>query len=800
MQKKLFFLFFYSLYHVITFASNEKNILISGRVNTDDGEAVIAKIVLKNSMHGTLSDHEGRYALSLPHGKQTLIISALGYLPQEHTLQISSDNRTFDFTLRSDRTLLKEVTVVSKSKSRKEREQGFALSSVNTQKNALRNSSTAELLNKAAGIKLRESGGAGSEIKYNINGLSGNSIRIFIDGIPIQSYGTSFSVASIPPSLIERIDVYKGVIPPHLADDALGGAINIILKQPVYQNISTAYSYGSFNTHKWDFNGSYHHSKTGFTVQGSSFFNHSDNDYPVWGDAVKTTDPQTGKVEQIKARRFHDTYQSKGFTLQTGFTQVKWADRFLLGLVYSDMNKDIQHGATMEVVYGNRKSLQHTYLGKLLYEKKNLIKNLDFTTTVTYASGKRTVVDTIPFMYDWSGNILTDRNGKPILWNKGGGEAGKATLGTNLEKTFTTRTQITYMFLPKQNLSAGMLYHRFSRDIEDPFLSEAEQQFMDTRIVNKTLFSLSWNGTELNEKMQHSLFYKYYHQGVSLTDPIVENGIIRGKRTERSIPAHGWGGTLSYRIHSKVLLTTSAEYATRLPGVTELLGNTTDNVEPTYGLQPEKSINLNIGALLGPFRKNRHEFEGDVNLFFRDTRDMIQKSLTNQTDEMYGYENLGKIRSKGFDLDLRYHYDHRLSSHFRLSYSDARFNLRYDSHGTEYLYYGNRLRNDPFFTFNWDVEYIGLNWLQRGSRTSLAYNMNYVHQFYRNWESLGGAGKAIIPSQLTHDISLLYTFPKKQFSIGIDCKNLLNEQLFDNWALQKPGRSFAAKVSYNFAK
>ena len=119
---------------------------------------------------------------------------------------------------------------------------------------------------------------------YNLNGMSGNSVKIFIDGLSISTYGSSFSLNSIPPALIERVEVYKGVIPAHLADDALGGAINVILKKGVVNNLSASISYGSFNTLQSNINAAYRDESTGFTTKVSAFYNSSDNDYEVWGN------------------------------------------------------------------------------------------------------------------------------------------------------------------------------------------------------------------------------------------------------------------------------------------------------------------------------------------------------------------------------------------------------------------------------------------------------------------------------------------------------------------------------------
>ena len=783
------------------YAGNENGRMVIGGIVTTKNDTPIdfATVHLSGTHFGCLTDDKGAYKLEVPAGAYRLVVSSLGYKQQEIPVEVKS-HLNLNVTLEENEHMLDEVVITAKTDSRKEREKGFAISAIDTKKAAFSNLQTSELLNRTSGVKLRQSGGAGSDIQYNINGLSGNSIRIFIDGIPMENYGNSFSISSLPPSLIEKIDVYKGVVPAHLTDDALGGAINVVLKQPTTSTISTSYTFGSLNTHKWDLNANYRNHKNGLTIQGSAFFNHSDNNYKVWGDPIKITDSQNGKVEKIKAERFHDAYQSKGLTLNAGFTKVDWADKLLLGLIYSDMKKDIQHGATMDVVYGNRHSNQHALMGKIQYEKRNLVPNLDVSVNATLSRGNRQIVDTIPYIYNWLGEIMTDRNGNLLTWNKGGGEAGKATLAKNIETPLAGRARVAYHFLPTHFIAGNVLFNGFARDVKDPYLTEAEQRFTDTRKIRKVILSLDYNGKFLDEKLQTNAFYKHYIQSVRLTDPIMNNGIMEAEHISRSINDYGLGGALSYQLGQKLILTTSAEYATRLPGVTELLGNTTNNIQSSYHLMPEKSVNINVGAIIGMFKVNGHRFESDINLFYRDVTDMIQKTLTNPTDEMYGYENLGKVRSMGVDAVLKYNFKHRLFSELNLSYTDTRFNLRYDKHGTEYIYYKDRLRNTPYFTSNWNVEYVSDDYIQKGSRMTFTYNIGYVHQFYRNWESLGGAGKAIIPSQWVHDLAIAYTFPKKNITLSADVKNLLNEQVFDNWALQKPGRMFLIKLSYSITK
>lgn len=772
---------------------------IYGHITLGKNEPAIGVIVgIASIQKFTVTDGNGFYRLNnIPWGDHIIETSTLEAEPKRIPIKLQSTKHPFSFDIKKSLINLDDVTIVGKTKGQQLKEKGYAISVVNTKEAALSSLQTTDLLDRATGIKLRQSGGIGSDIEYNINGLSGNSIRIFIDGLPLHSYGSSFSLSSIPPSMIERIEVYKGVLPANLSGDALGGAVNVVLKQVANNNLSTFYSYGSLNTHKWDLNGSYNHRKTGFTAGGSIFYNSTDNNYKVWGDEIKVTDYETGKRTEITARRFHDSYMSAGVNANLGFTNKSWADRFMVGLLYSEMKKDIQHGATMEIVYGNRKSEQNTKMANLRYLKNNIVEGLDVGTYLTYSNSNRKIIDTVPDMYKWDGKVMTDGDGNTVEWNKGGGEAGKATLANNLEQRTSGRFNLAYSFLPDHKMSVNYLYNNFMRDIEDPLLHHIEQDLLDTRSINKNIVSFDYESSLIEDKLKMTLFYKYYHQKLALTDPILDNGSYVGEKIDRSTKDQGFGGAMSYQLKDNILLTFSGEKAIRLPSHNELLGNTSNNIEATYDLDPEKSTNLNIGSILGPFTNGAHSFNVDVNLFYRNVTDMIFKSLTNLTDEMYGYENIGKILSKGIDLDVRYDFSKKIFVELSVSNFNARYNIEYDESGNKDVFYNARLRNAPYLTGNGNIKYVENDLFLKGSKFTASYNLAYVHEFFRNWESLGGSGKAVIPQQIVHDIGLMYTFPKQKFTISFDLKNAANEQVFDNWALQKPGRMFFTKLSYN---
>src|SRR5690606_25150852 len=108
----------------------------------------------------------------------------------------------------------------------------------------------AHLLDRASGVKIRETGGVGSDMNITLNGFTGRNIRVFIDGVPMQGMGSAFQLNNIPVNIAERIEVYKGVVPIEFGADALGGVINIVTNQTSNTTLDVSYSYGSFNTHK----------------------------------------------------------------------------------------------------------------------------------------------------------------------------------------------------------------------------------------------------------------------------------------------------------------------------------------------------------------------------------------------------------------------------------------------------------------------------------------------------------------------------------------------------------------------
>ena len=132
-----------------------------------------------------------------------------------------------------------------------------------------------------------------------------------------------------------------------------------------------------------------------------------------------------------------------------------------------------------------------------------------------------------------------------------------------------------------------------------------------------------------------------------------------------------------------------------------------------------------------------------------------------------------------------------------MSKFNSLYKLKYDANGNVLDRYNQQLPNEPFFTANGNVQYRFKDVFLKGSGLNLNYNFGYVQSFKTNWLKIFGTET---PDQFIQDIGFSYIFPKKKFILSFDARNIFNQQAFDNYAVQKPGRAFYLKLNYTFNK
>lgn len=632
-------LFFLSACAFSTYAQKPGKTMISGKVISTEKEVVdFATVYLKGTGHGGITNQEGIYHVSAPAGNYTLVVSAVGYKTVEKPVTLLRGQRVRqNITISPETQQLDEVTVVSTGVSRLKRS-AFNAVAVDTKELQNTTKNLSDALAKAPGMKLRESGGVGSDMQLMLDGFSGKHVKVFIDGVPQEGVGSSFGLNNIPVNFADRIEVYKGVVPVGFGTDAIGGVINIVTnKKRRRWFLDASYSYGSFNTHKSNVNFGQTF-KNGFTYEINVFQNYSDNDYHI---EAPVEDFETGRIDRdkkVRVKRFNDTYHNEAVVGKVGVVDKKWADRLMLGFTYSNMYQDIQTGVRQDIVYGQKHRKGHSLMPSLEYYKRNLLaKGLDVALTVNYNKNLTTNVDTASYKYNWYG----DRK----LLNSPGEQSYQHSRAdnNNWNGTFTANYRLGKMHM----LTFNHVLNTFSRS-NTSLLAKEEQSDAIAKETRKNISGVSYRLMP-SETWNLSVFGKYYNQFVAgpVATDANQNDYVR---TTRSVSSIGYGAAGTYFILPGLQAKLSYEKAYRLPTIEEMFGNE-DLEMGDIGIRPENSDNVNLNLSYNR-TFGRHSVYVEGGLVYRNTKDYIQRNITDLSGGKSAatYINYGKVLTKGYNI------------------------------------------------------------------------------------------------------------------------------------------------------
>ena len=778
-------LFFLSACAFSTYAQKPGKTMISGKVISTEKEVVV---YLKGTGHGGITNQEGIYHVSAPAGNYTLVVSAVGYKTVEKPVTLLRGQRVRqNITISPETQQLDEVTVVSTGVSRLKRS-AFNAVAVDTKELQNTTKNLSDALAKAPGMKLRESGGVGSDMQLMLDGFSGKHVKVFIDGVPQEGVGSSFGLNNIPVNFADRIEVYKGVVPVGFGTDAIGGVINIVTnKKRRRWFLDASYSYGSFNTHKSNVNFGQTF-KNGFTYEINAFQNYSDNDYHI---EAPVEDFETGRIDRdkkVRVKRFNDTYHNEAVVGKVGVVDKKWADRLMLGFTYSNMYQDIQTGVRQDIVYGQKHRKGHSLMPSLEYYKRNLFaKGLDVALTVNYNKNLTTNVDTASYKYNWYG----DRK----LLNSPGEQSYQHSRAdnNNWNGTFTANYRLGKMHM----LTFNHVLNTFSRS-NTSLLAKEEQSDAIAKETRKNISGVSYRLMP-SETWNLSVFGKYYNQFVAgpVATDANQNDYVR---TTRSVNSIGYGAAGTYFILPGLQAKLSYEKAYRLPTIEEMFGNE-DLEMGDIGIRPENSDNVNLNLSYNR-TFGRHSVYVEGGLVYRNTKDYIQRNITDLSGGKSAatYINYGKVLTKGYNISARYGFGKWVSVGGNFTQMDVRDNMKTSISGSaENIAYKERMPNLPYIFADSDVTFYWRDLGRKGNALTVSYDNQYLHSFTYYSSKIGSnKGDYVVPSQFSHNLSLSYSLRDGRYNLSFECRNFTDEQLYDNFSLQKAGRAFYGKVRVYF--
>ncbi|MCC8153816.1 MAG: carboxypeptidase-like regulatory domain-containing protein [Tannerellaceae bacterium] len=765
-----------------------RSCVIRGTVKDTNKEILeYATVYIKGTTLAVNSNEKGEFFLRAMPGKHIVCVQLIGYTTFEKEIVLKPEEKmVLDIHLTEEKFQLGEVEIVAKSPVQQVNETAFNVVAMDAK--TLHNSTLdlAHALDRVSGIKIKETGGVGSDIHLMMDGFSGKHIKIFVDGVPQEGVGSSFGLNNIPVNYAERIEVYKGVVPVGFGTDAIGGVINIVTRKNKNKwFLDASYSYGSFNTHKSYVNFGQTFTN-GLIYEINAFQNYSDNNYSV-DTYVKKFNPDgtasinTTEIERVK--RFHDTYHNEAIVGKVGVVDKKWADRLMFGVTYSRMYKDIQNGVRQAIVFGGKYRKEYSVMPSLEYRKRNLFtEGLDVTLTANYNKNITQNVDTATYEYNWWGekrklaspgeqsyqHTRSDNNN----WN------GTLTAHYHLGQahTFTFNHVVNTFKRSNRNILTGTS--------ADPIAKE----------TRKNISGLSYRLMPV-ENWNISIFGKYYNQFIA--GPMATSSTSSDyTRTTNSVSAMGYGAAGTYFILKSLQAKLSYEKAYRLPTNEEMFGDE-DLESGDLAIKPENSNNLNFNLSYNEVF-GKHSVYAEGGLVYRSTKDYIQRRIVDLSGGKSGatYENHGKVLTKGYNLSLRYGFANWVSAGGSFTQMDVRDNVKTVGSTTqqENLAYKARMPNIPYRFSNADITFYWRNLGRKGNHLSLTYDNFYMHTFPLYSEVLGSESDFIVPTQVSHDLTFSYSVLNGRYNFSLECRNFTDEKLYDNFSLQKAGRAFYGKV------
>lgn len=181
-----------------------------------------------------------------------------------------------------------------------------------------------QILEREAGLRVRQFGGLGSYSTLSIRGTNPNQSRFYIDGIPFNNSQTGeVNLADLPFDNLEEVEVYRSGVPLGFLGSAIGGIVNLKTMKPKEKRTRINIGGGSFNTGR----GSVSHSdltssgEIGYTLFGIG--EKSDQNFPFLNDQGTLFNPLDDAEEKRKNSQFERAQGTGNLFWNIGKTDLR---------------------------------------------------------------------------------------------------------------------------------------------------------------------------------------------------------------------------------------------------------------------------------------------------------------------------------------------------------------------------------------------------------------------------------------------------------------------------------------------
>lgn len=773
---------------------------ISGSITDENGNPLVfANVTLDRNNKYAVTDNNGRFQIqNVRRGDYIITVSTLGFQTITQSISVNS-NLQLDFSLQEEVESLDDVTVFGKTEAKKQTEKAITISSLDIKQLQDLALGTEEVLKTTTGVVVRQSGGLGSELNINLNGLTGQAVRIYYDGIPLQVYGQGIRLNNIPVDALERVDVYKGVMPVEIGTDALGGGINLVPSKQSTDYLRTSYSVGSFNTHRLTFNGRKNFSER-ISLSTVSYLNYSDNDYRM-RDIPNLTenilpDGSVGGVteERIDARRFHNQHTSAYVEAALRIKDLSWADRLEFATSYSHRDDEIQQGRfIVNTAVGEAERKIDAIAQRIDYRKKffNEKLNVRYYGLLSLAFDK--INDSTVNVYNWLGQRLQSTN------SSGAEIFARPTLREGRDLGTAHRLILNYTITDGISLTLSDFYRYTRIKGEDPIGARLtiEDQTIDPNTIparlNRNIFGAELNADLFEKKLNAIAFYKNYDYRAESIDILQENATVLPVR-EIMDNTNGYGFAVKYQIHPTTFIRGSFEQAIRIPTEREVFGDFAA-ILPNYELRPETSNNWNVGIQFEKQFKNYKLFSLKVDGFIRNQENLIRLDQFGPENAIFINEAL--VDGMGVEVSSRIDPLTNLTLTGNFTYQSNEIASNGDSASGGSI--GAQVPNIPQLFYNIGVNYT-LNDVFK-SQNDLQFFWTYLFTDRFSINEVVDLDSAnpdfVIPAQNVHNAGITYNMKQKGLVFSFNLQNVFDAEIFDNFRIPRPGINYAFKINYS---
>ena len=797
MLKNFSFLFIFTLCSLSSISQNLSS--IHGKVDNslDNHLEGITVHLVENNLR-TITDEDGHFNFEgLTSGIYNIYAVYDGFQFPVQTVEVEP-GKTHKVTIYigTMNYSLDEVKLQTLSISEKLKNSAIKADIISVEANTRRANSVEDLVDKSPGVKIRNVGGLGSSSNIIVGGFTGNAVKFLYDDIPIDYLGSNFGLTKVPTNAISRVEVYKGVLPTKIGVDALGSVINIVPKTSKKNSGTVSYEVGSFNTHIISANANIKlNDHLFFGV--NSFYNYSDNDYKV--DNLPYKDQNTGQVTYIRERLFHNGFKQHSLEFSIQARELSWAESVEFKVNSFGLNRDIQNDPFSRArpfgeVYRKEKG---NFIPSIKYKNHFFENKLSLNQFLVYSNIDFEIFDKAKNVYyDWKGVAHTTNSssemGNMILEN--------GYLHNNFEQ-ITSRTNLNYLVNNYFQIENNTVYSHYNRT------SNINDLNLDGTTYDKLITNFALNAQFFDQKLESNTQFKYllgnFSGQYNASDNPLEDDIVNKKVKSSGL---SFSQALKYNINDRSYLRISYENTYRLPEQQELFGDN-NFIVANYELTPEESKNLNLGYT---FYKEDYGFE--ISTYYRDTKNLIRLKDLNQYQATH--LNLDNVRGLGVELQANYQPIKNLLFSGNLTWNDFRLQSSKDKYLNNQHFKDARIANMPFYFGNLSAAYNLKDALKLTSDFSFFWDYSYVHQYYldyieKQFEPDGFLGlygnskintSRVIPNQHTHNIGFIYVrdFEKQSVSLSGELKNAFNEDVYNEFKMQSPGRHFRVKITYSF--